>query len=311
MVLVRNPDYHGQFQGNVQRVELSTLRDPSAILEMYETDCLDILDFNILLQQERDRVRRRHARDYVSSPILSTGYLAFDTSRPPFDDPRVRRAFVLAADRETLADEVMKGLFFPPTGGFVPPGMPGHSAGIGLPYDPGQARHLLAEAGYPSRGGRGFPAVDALLPAQAGATIDYLTAQWRENLGIEIAWQTMETGRLLDRLRVESPPIFGLAWGGDYPDPDAFLRVGVADIRRINRWRNETYDRLVEEARRATDQRQRLKLYAQADQILVEEAAIMPMHYRRGHLLVKPWVRNYLMAATEQVFWRDAIIQPH
>ena len=310
MVLARNSAYHGRFWGNVQRVELSTLRDRSAKMEMYETDHLDILDFNILLQQDRDPVRRRHARDYVSSPILSTGYIAFDASQPPFDDPRVRRAFVLATDRETLADEVMKGLFFPPTGGFVPLGMPGHSPGISLPYDPEGARHLLAEAGYPN-GGCGFPAVEALLPTQAGATIDYLAAQWRENLGIEIEQQTIETGRLLDRLSVEPSPIFGLAWSADYPDPDAVLRVGVADIRGMNRWRNEAYDRLIEEARRGIDQRQRMKLYAQADQILVEEAAIVPVHYRRGHLLVKPWVRNYLMAATEKVFWRDVIIEPH
>jgi oligopeptide transport system substrate-binding protein len=308
---VRNPEYHGRFRGNLERVKLSTLMDPSAMLEMYEADCLDILDLKMLPSQERDRVLRRHAGEYVSSPTLSTSYVAFDVSRPPFDDPRVRQAFVLATDRETLADEARRGYFFPATGGFVPPGMPGHSAGIGLPYDPDQARHLLAEAGYPKGGGRGFPAVDALSLARYDPTIDYLKAQWRENLGIEIVWQTMEMGILLDRLRVESPPIFGLAWGGDYPDPDAFLRVGVADIRRINRWRNETYDRLVEEARRATDQRQRMKLYAQADQILVEEAAIVPLHHRRGHLLVKPWVSNYLTAATEQVFWRDVIIEPH
>jgi ABC-type oligopeptide transport system substrate-binding subunit/DNA-binding SARP family transcriptional activator len=310
MVLVRNPEYHGQFRGNVQRVELSTIQDPSTTSEMYETDCLDILDFfNILLQQDRDRVWRRHAGDYVSRPILSTGYLAFDASRPPFDDPRVRRAFVLATDRETLADEVTRGFFSPATGGSVPPGMTGHSAGIGLPYDPDQARHLLAEAGYPD--GCGFPAVDVLLPAQGNATIEYLQAQWRENLGIEIEWQAMEMGILLDRLRVESPPIFILAWNADYPDPDAFLRVEVTNIRRINQWRNETYDRLVEEARRATDQRQRMKLYAQADQILVEEAAIVPIYYQCERLLVKPWVSNYLTAATEHVYWRDVIINPH
>ena len=80
---------------------------------------------------------------------LVTEYVGFDANRPPFDDPRVRRAFALAINRETLADVVYQGYVSPATGGFVPPGMPGHSAGIGLPYDPEQAARLLAEAGYP------------------------------------------------------------------------------------------------------------------------------------------------------------------
>ena len=115
--------------------------------------------------------------------------MGFDVNRPPFDDPRVRRAFVLATDREMLADVALRGYVFPATGGFVPPGIPGHSPGIGSPYDPEGARQLLAEAGYPD--GRGFPVVGALLPRAAItlAGCEYQQAQWQENLGVEIVWR--------------------------------------------------------------------------------------------------------------------------
>jgi len=307
MVLVRNPEYHGQFRGNVQRVELFSLADPSAQLELYEAGSLDILLFDHLPPPERDRTRQRHAGEYVSSPLLSTGYVGFDVSRSPFDDPRVRRAFALATDRETLADVSLKGYYFPATGGFVPPGMPGHSAGIGLPYDPNQARQLLAEAGYP--GGCGFPAVEALTFTAAGPGSEYLQAQWRENLGIEIIWEIMEWAMFLGRLDREPPHMFVLVWGADYPDPDSFLRA--SPILRHTRWRNKAYDRLVEEARRVTDQGERMRLYQEADRILVEEAAIMPLAHRRLHLLVKPWVSKFLTSAIEQRFWKDVIIEPH
>jgi len=307
MVLVRNPEYHGRFTGNVQRVELSLLLDPSAHLEMYLTDGLDIFHLCDLPAPEVDRARHRHAGEYVSVPTLGTFYVGFDVSRPPFDDPRVRRAFVLATDRETLADVAMRGYVFPATGGFVPPGMPGHSARIDLPYAPDRARQLLAEAGY--WGGRGFPVIDALTARYRVTESEYLQAQWRENLGVEIVWEAMEWATFLDRLDEEPPHMFGMAWMADYPDPDNFLRVSSA--RRLTRWRNEAYAGLVEEARRATDQGERMKLYGQADRILVEEVPIVPFAYSRCHQLVKQWVRKYPVSAIRTWFWKDVIIEPH
>ncbi len=95
----------------------------------------------------------------------------------------------------------------------------------------------------------------------------------------------------------------------EYPDPDNFLRVCTAQSH--TGWRNKAYDRLVEEARRITDQGKRIKLYHQADRILVEEAAISPFAYGRIHLLVKPWVSKYPMTAIKEWFWKDVVIEPH
>jgi ABC-type oligopeptide transport system substrate-binding subunit/class 3 adenylate cyclase len=307
MVLGRNPEYHGRFTGNLQRVELSLLTDPSARLEMYETDRLDVLNLADLPPSERDRARQRHAGEYVSVPWLLTDYMGFDVSRPPFSDLRVRRAFLLATDRERLADAVLGGYVSPGTGGFVSPGMPGYSAGIGLPYDPEQARQILAEAGYP--GGRSFPTVDSLVPHGRESLSEYLQAQWREDLGVETAWEIMEWAMLFDRLSQEPPHIFLTGWIADYPDPDNFLRVGLSSVR--TGWRNEAYDRLVEQARQVMDQEERMKLYQQADRILVEEAAIAPLVYGRSHLLVKPWVSKHFTSAIGAWFWKDVIIEPH
>jgi len=307
MVLVRNPEYHGRFTGNVQRLELSLLADPSAILKMYEADSLDILNLRDFPPPEMDRVRQRHAGEYVPVPTLDTYYVGFDVSRPPFDDPRVRQAFVLATDRETMVGMILRGYYFSGTGGFVPPGMPGHSAGIGLPYDPERARQFLAEAGYP--GGRGFPIVDALAFHGTEPAVEYLQAQWRESLGVEIPWESMEWSLFLDRLDREPPHTWLTGWAADYPDPDNFLRA--SHIRRHTQWQNEAYDGLVEEARGVPDQGKRMKLYQEADRILIEEAAIMPGFYNRLHLLVKPWVTKHPMSTIKPWFWKDVIIEPH
>jgi ABC-type transport system substrate-binding protein len=269
---------------------------------LYESGALDAVDF---FGQGADRLREEHVEEHVSFPGLTVGYVGFDLSRPPFNDVRVRRAFALAIDRESFAQEVWKGLLIPATGGLLPPGMPGHSPGIGLPFDPARARQLLAEAGYSE--GRQFPTVKGL--GGHPREVEHLQAQWRDNLGVEVEWEVLDVATAYETLYRELPPLFWAGWGADYPDPDAFLRVLF--LEPYHNWHNDTYDRLVEEAKRLTDQEQRLKLYRQADRILVEEVLLTPVLSLRRHLLVKPWVRKYVMSLMGDVFWKDVVIEPH
>jgi ABC-type oligopeptide transport system substrate-binding subunit/class 3 adenylate cyclase len=312
IVLIRNAEYHGRFTGNLQRVELSLLppEEWAPALERYEAGDLDIYHALELPLLEMDRARQRHAGEYVSAPWLLTLFTAFDSSRAPFDDSRVRRAFVLAADREKLVDKVMRGQYFPATGGFVPRGMPGYAAETALPYDPEGARRLLAEAGYP--GGHGFPHTVFLAPpGPAYREVNaWLLAQWQEELGVGIQEEAItEWPAFFERLSRDPPRLYTWGWMADYADPDNFLREGIP--REQTGWRNEVYDALVEKARRVTDQEERLKLYRQADRILVVEAAIMPVAYARWHLLVKSWVSRYPTSAMSSCFWKDVIIEPH
>jgi ABC-type transport system substrate-binding protein len=309
MVLTRYPAYHGRFEGNVERVELTLLPsgETPAALEMYEADHLDVLNLTGVSLTEMDSVRPRHPGEYVRVPRLATGYIGFDVRRPPFDDVRVCRAFALAADRETLADVILKGYHLPATGGFVPPGMPGHSPGIGLPYDPDQARHLLAEAGFP--GGRGFPAVEAICVPSRLPHVGHLTARWREILGVEISWQFADAETWWGWLLSDPPQLLSAGWLADYPDPDSFLRTST--IPWSVGWGNETCERLVEAARRVTDQPERMKLYRQAEKILIEEARILPLTYSSGHRLVKPWVTRYPTSPMITQFWKDVVLEPH
>jgi ABC-type oligopeptide transport system substrate-binding subunit len=306
MVFIRNQGYHGQFTGNVERVELHLIegdeRDMLG-LSLYEADALDRVAVSA---RTLEHVRHRHAGEYVSRPNASSGFIGFDLRRSPFDDPRVRQALALATDRESLADVVLRGMVFPATGGFVPLGVPGHSPGIGLPYDPPRARRLLAQAGYPD--GRGFPVVEALTIEQLpiNPTPQYLQEQWRENLGIEIAWAALEIGEFSDRLIRELPQVFLIVFFGKF-DPASFVELG-------GRWsglQEETYAGLLAQARLAGDPEERIRLYAQADKVLVEAAAVVPLTYGRRHVLLKPWVTRFPASPARASFWPDVIIEPH
>ena len=173
----RNPRYQGRFAGNLQQVELVLISDPAAKLALYEADMLDVFRVWFMSPQEMSRAQQRHAGEYVSGPQLTTLYIGFDVTQSPFDDHRVRQAFVQAIDREAHAEVVRSGQHSLATGGFVPTGMPGHSPGIGLPYDPERAHQLLVEAGYPK--GRGFPAVKLLTSSFRAQESEQLAGYWR------------------------------------------------------------------------------------------------------------------------------------
>ena len=306
VVLTRNPDYRGRFGGNVQRVEadLGEVFDWDDLLRRYEADDLSV---TLVPEWKLEEFRHRHADEYVTGPTALTEWVWVNLSRPPFNDRRVRQALVHACDRETMVAQRLRGLDPPATGGLVPLGLPGHTPGIGLPFDPDRARKLLGEAGFPE--GRGFPQVEFLVQSSVREMphFEYLRAQWREVLGIEVQGVMLGTEEFQRRMRESPPDLARSAWLADYPDPDSFLRLGLSYDGDVH-W-NDEYAELVEAASRSTDQRARLALYEQADRLLMKEAAVMPLVYGRIDLLLKPWVRQFPISPVRFWFWKDVVME--
>ena len=157
LTLVRNPDYTGDRAGNVERIEMLDWNDApwQDMLDRYAANELDVLDVGLYTTEAIDAARRLWPTEMITSSLAITSALTFNLALAPFDDPRVRQAFAMALDPHVIAtayhpDPVADG-------GWIPPGLSGHSPGIALPFDPARARQLLSEAGYP--GGRGLPEV--------------------------------------------------------------------------------------------------------------------------------------------------------
>jgi ABC-type oligopeptide transport system substrate-binding subunit/predicted Ser/Thr protein kinase len=308
ILLTRNPNFTGRHGGNLEEIELNLVRGLSPKnLKWYEADDLDMIGIDSQLQVF-DQARRRYADEYVTGPGFVTTCVGFDPSRPPFDDERVRQAFVHAADRDYLANVVARGYVDPATGGFVPPGIPGHSEGIGLTHDVERARQLLEAAGYPD--GKGFPKITTPIWSSYASTCEYLQGQWSQNLGVEVDLESMEWAAYLDTLHEEPPQLMWLGWSADYPDPDGFLRVPFSRYRSLM-W-DDTYRDLVESARRVTEQADRMKMYQDADRYLITRALVMPLTYGRWHLLVKPWVKKLpLSPFAGGIYFKDIVLAPH
>jgi oligopeptide transport system substrate-binding protein len=203
-------------------------------------------------------------------------YLGFDTTRPPFDDPEVRRAVGMAVDWRRLARGQAEGRS--PATTLVPPGIAGRPDGDYLPaHDPRAARELLARAGYP--GGEGFPRV-ALATYGAGAA-EAIAHEVERELGIEVDVEVRPFSQHAELLETDTPRMWTLAWNADYPHVHDFLGLLLRSDSSANAggWSDPAYDALIDQAASTTDVAEQARLYDAAQRLIGREVPVVPLAY--------------------------------
>lgn len=216
-------------------------------------------------------------------PSLSVTYFGFDTSRPPFDDVRVRRAFAAAVDWRRISALGANGQASP-ANSMVPPGIPGSSEADWLPvHDAALARSLLAEAGY--SGGNGFPAV-TMITGGTGYE-EAIVSELRDTLGVDIAYESMGFDDYFTRVEVDPPAIWSMSWVADYPGPNDFLGLLLHTGRTANygRWSSAAFDAAIDDALAAADAAGARAGFDRAEAIVRDEAPVVPLSYSTGWAL--------------------------
>jgi ABC-type transport system substrate-binding protein len=224
---------------------------------------------------------------------LSVTYYGFDTTRPPFDDVRVRQAFGKAVDWRRIAALAGSDGSVEVANSMVPPGIPGRSDEDFLPeHDPGEARDLLAAAGYP--GGDGFP--QTTLMTFGGGFDEAIQTEVERELGIELTWEIMGDG-YFDRLATEPPQMWTLGWVADYPGRNDFLGVllQTGASNNYGRWSSSAFDTAIADAGSATDPDDATEAYDEAERIVRDEVPVVPLVYTAGWALS----RADLLGATQ------------
>jgi len=214
---------------------------------------------------------------------LSVTYYGFDTTRPPFDDVRVRQAIGMAVDWRRIAALAGSDGAFTVANSMVPPGIPGRSDADFLPpYDPDAARQLLSDAGYP--GGAGFP--DTTLMTFGGGFDEAILAEIERELDVSLAWETMGDG-YFDRLAAEPPQMWTLGWVADYPGRNDFLGVllNTGASNNYGGWSSPEFDAAIAEAGSAIDEDAATAAYDRAEGIVRDEVPVVPLVYSTGWAL--------------------------
>jgi dipeptide transport system substrate-binding protein len=239
----------------------------------------------------------------LQQPGLNIGYLAFNATKKPFDDPRVRQALSLALDKEAILAAVYQGAGAPAKN-LIPPTMWSYNNAIkDYPHDPEAAKKLLAEAGYPD----GFETELWAMPVQRPYNPDARrVAELMQNdlmkVGVKAKIVSYEWGEYRKRVQAGEATMAELGWTGDNGDPDNFFtplascaaaRVGGGSA---SKWCDKDFDALIDKARTLTVQADRAKLYEQAQVIMHDQA---PFFFIANSIVFQPLrkeVTGYVMS---------------
>jgi len=267
-------------------------------ITMYENDEIDVTGVGLNdIERVRDPAEPLN-REFQEAPRMDIWYIGFNVEKPPFDDPKVRQAFAHAIDKDKLIEVVLLDAVGK-ADGILPPDIPGFNENLqGLEFDLEKAQQLLAESSY--GGPEGLPDVEIASSgrgASVGPVSEAILAMWEENLGVEVSARQTEFATFLRDLRDGNFQMFELGWVADYPDPENFLRIKFysGSTNNDSQYANAEVDRLLEEADTETDEARRLELYQQAEQIIVNDAPWIPLFHDKFSVLIKPYVKGYLL----------------
>ena len=268
-------------------------------MAMYENDEIDITGVGLFeLDRVLDPTEPLNKELVIAPPSFTTFYIGFNASEPPFDDRKFRQALTHAVDKDLIANEVLSTLVTPAYG-VLPPGFPGYNADLeGLQYDPDLARQLLSESDYADAETR--PRIVVTVPGTGGSIgldMEVVIEMWRQELEVEVEIQQVEWATYLQDLNANKFQAFGgSGWQADYPDPQDFLDILFHTDSKQNHtsYSNPDLDAILEQARTEPDVERRVELYHQAEDLIVQDAPLLPLWYTgEQYVLIKGHIEDY------------------
>ena len=293
-----NPNYWGA-KPIVTRVECKIYPDASYLaqgLAAYENDEVDTAQVQA---SDYDRVLKdaKLSKEMKGFPGSSTYMLHWDATNKPTSDVKVRQALALGFDRPSLIDVVLKKYYIDaPT--ILPPDIAGYNPQAALTGGVNKAKQLMTDAGFAN--GQGWPA-DFTIVYAANATIklvlEYLQAEWKKNLGIDVKLDSRESKAAVEyRVSRKTQPFNGIqgTWGSDYGDPFNWHNFLFSSKNEFwpSHWQNDQFETIIANAKGMTDKDARAKQYQMAEQILVQEAAHLPLYHGQSFFVIKPGLQG-------------------
>jgi oligopeptide transport system substrate-binding protein len=199
--------------------------------------------------------------------------------------------------------------------GILPPGMPGYNSNlVGLDFNLSEAEALIKASSYGSVAN--LPPITLTMPGEEGSVgplIQALVYQWEKNLGVNVQIRELDPEVYYTELPQEEDQMYYSGWVADYPYPQDFLDIlfSTGSSYNYGGYSNPQVDSLIQQANEETDQAKAFALYQQAEKLIVNDAAWLPLTSGENYLLVQPYVKNLSINALGFMDFNDVTISPH
>ncbi|MDR2069655.1 MAG: peptide ABC transporter substrate-binding protein [Spirochaetaceae bacterium] len=312
---VKNEHYWDAAHVRLEEIVFRYILEPATALTALEAGEIDGLRFPPASETAR---LKSQSDAFQSVPSFATTYYLINRNVKPFDDVRVRRALSMAIDREDIISNVLQSSDTPAFGLVSPgyvlngkdfrDGRPNY--GLSSTADVEGARKLLAEAGYPD--GQGFPTVQLsyYTDRTVRSIVEAMQQMWKKNLNINTEISTQEWAVYYDAVQRMDYQIGAMGWGGDYLHPMTFLTTMTSNNpTNITSYRSSQYDALVAAAQMEVDPVKAVALMQEAEDMAMEDMAILPLYHRSIVFMMAPHVKDFYMTPLANLYFRIAYVE--
>ncbi|MDR3355170.1 MAG: ABC transporter substrate-binding protein [Synergistaceae bacterium] len=292
----RFEDYHGERQP-LDGIDFIFVEDPNTRRMEYERGNIDIMMLDATIYPE-------YASSKLADEIGSYTPLGIIFINPNMSDERLgnvklREAISLAIDRKAIAQDLMKGTAAEART-FLLPGMLGYDdKAPAFERDVERAKKLIVEAGYPNGVEIESYIRSVLMNAMTGRILLAVQNQLKE-AGIDIKIVQVDSAAMTEMRGSGKVPLEIFDWYADFPDPDGFIYSMLYSSNAAtltSNYKSEEFDKLLDDARAATDPAKRAELYKKADRLATRvDFAAIPLFHEKNYYLAKPYVKNFRMA---------------
>jgi ABC-type transport system substrate-binding protein len=302
LVLEANPDYWGGAP-KVEQFIIKIVPEGSTRLQQVETGELDIAW--ALTPEDVERARENPDLVVVEDAGLNTNAVQMDVMKEPFTSKEVRQALNYAVNKDELSEGLYNGNMVT-AGGLLPPVDWAYNPDLkSYPYDPDQARELLAEAGYDEGNPLTFTFMAYTIPRGYNPVGDRLATAIQEywsEVGVQANIQTEEWTQYRDDRRANKFQCSLAGWQGDNGDPDNFLYTFFSSAsigaENYSRYENPEVDDLLNQAKEVSDQEERKALYQKAEQIIVDDAPWVFLGYQKHQVVTRANITDFQLQPT-------------
>jgi oligopeptide transport system substrate-binding protein len=199
--------------------------------------------------------------------------------------------------------------------GILPPGLPGYNSNlVGLDFNVSQAQALIKASKYGNVAN--LPPITLTIAGEGGSAdpvTQALVYQWKQNLGVNVQVRELDPEVYYSDQAQEVDQMYSSGWIADYPYPQDFLDILFSSGSSYNYggYSNPQVDSLIQQANQEPDQAKAFALYQQAEQQIVDDAAVLPLTFVANYLLVQPYVKNLSVNILGYIDFNEVTISPH